>query len=300
MRKYWILSGAGLNGFAYIGAFQEFEKQWGERWFLESEGWYGSSMGALLATLLTIGFSIEELIHLVREFPWDTLVDPSWDSIWHHCYLDDGKRYRKLIKSCLLQKNVSTDITLREVEERYQRKIGITVSNLTFGIVETLNGREYPNIKLIDALTITTAVPFLFPPTMIDLNGSGPCLYTDGAFFRPYPFHHVSKDDQRNSIGFYNANPINPSIQTYLPNNVFEYMSMIFRSSRMFLVRQLWTDTLADRTISFDFSPKDELDFDMTMEEREGLIEKGRQKAKEWLSRKNSIMELDSIDKDLQ
>lgn len=285
--KYWVASGAGMNGFAFIGTIRKFEEIWGAQCILKSKGWYASSMGALLLTFYTIGYTTEEIQQIFLSFPFDTLISPTFDNFWNECYLEDGQMFYTFIESCLKERNIEPTITLQQLYNKTGLLNGICVSNITLSTVECWTHLTHPHIPLIDALRITSAYPFFFPPVIYSPELQNPqktYLYTDGALFCPYPFRYIPKKHIQHTIGLYYSHKKIEDIDTkeytaeeLKPHNLMHFIQMLFRSSRVFLTHTdiSITKDIQKQTVFYTSSILHELDFSPSHEEREMILAYG-------------------------
>ena len=74
------------------------------------------------------------------------------------------------------------DITLLELFEITKVRLSIKVVNITKSCIEYLSYETYPNLSIVQALLMTTAIPYLFKPITYQSN-----IYIDGGACGGYP-----------------------------------------------------------------------------------------------------------------
>src|SRR6266849_5971729 len=73
--KNLVMEGAGIRGFAYVGAFEVLDSL-GILKNIDRVG--GTSAGAIQAALLAVGYSPDEIIHLAYNTPLKNFNDGGW------------------------------------------------------------------------------------------------------------------------------------------------------------------------------------------------------------------------------
>ena len=74
-----ILSGGGIRGIAHIGALIELRKYGYLKLVKE---WLGVSAGSILALMIVIGYTLEELLTFSMNFDFSNIMDPDDPTAW--------------------------------------------------------------------------------------------------------------------------------------------------------------------------------------------------------------------------
>lgn len=194
MYKYLAISGGGVKGLSMLGSLRMLE---GLGLLDEVEEYIGSSIGGVLVTMLSMGFTSKEMCEIAFALNPGNFVDLNIVEIFNNLGLDDGSRIVKLFRSMLKMKGGNgngngngsgsgsgsgADITFLEHYEKTGKLVTLTGSCLNDKKLYYFNVRESPKMKIIDALRITLSFPIFFTPVVY--NGK---LFVDGAFLAPNP-----------------------------------------------------------------------------------------------------------------
>lgn len=199
--KHIVLSGGGGILLSHIGALYE---------CIESnildvnkiESIYGTSAGSISAFIISLGLERDVVTDYFIERPWHKLFEPLSMNIFN-MYSNKGMYNKSLFIDMLSPlftfKNISCDITLKE----YYNISSITLYFYTVKI-ETLEDVElshlsHPDLKLMDAIYMSSCFPFIFEPFWYDDT-----FYLDGGVTLNYPILnciHRNTDDISSILG---------------------------------------------------------------------------------------------------
>lgn len=182
-----FLSGGGLKVASFVGALQELDLR-GVRAF------YGVSAGAILACLLCLGVSAEDIRGVFSSASWHSIfyATISVQRLWkaRESILDFGPIAR-FIEALLLRAGVPADITLGAVQKRTRRVLGVFYVRMDTGTVVLCTGSSHPNLSVKEALSASCSLPMIFPPTLV--QGS-PCV--DAGFFNNCPISLLADEKE--------------------------------------------------------------------------------------------------------
>jgi NTE family protein len=195
--KHLVISGGGPLGFRYLGALQKLEmnKFWS---FNEIESIYGTSIGAIIGTFICLKYDWETLNKYIIERPWHDAFKVNPKQIFDSYYnkgLFDKKLAEIIFKPLLEAKDLTLNITLKEFYEFSKIDLHIFTFDLNkFQTIE-LSHTTHPDLGLLQALTMSSSLPGIFIPTIIDN-----CCYIDGGVLCNYPLNqclrdHTNKDE---------------------------------------------------------------------------------------------------------
>ena len=105
------------------------------------------------------------------------VIDIEFSKFMNRSSLLEGKGMENILKKFIKCKNCK-DITFLQLYEKTKIHFTVTGSDVVNYKSVNFNYETFPNMKLITALRITSAIPFLFPPIRYK-DG----LYTDGCLF---------------------------------------------------------------------------------------------------------------------
>ena len=195
--KHLVISGGGPLGLRYLGALEKLEQE--QFWKMnEIESIYGTSIGSIIGTFICLKYEWDTLNKYIIERPWHDVFKVSVKQIfdsYHNKGLFDKKIVELIFKPLLNAKDLNLDITLKELYEFSKIDFHIFTFELNkFETVE-LSHKTHPDLSLLQALTMSSSLPGIFMPTIIDN-----CCYLDGGVMSNYPLNeclrdHTNKDE---------------------------------------------------------------------------------------------------------
>jgi NTE family protein len=200
-----ILSGGSALGFAHFGVLKALE----EKQITPTEI-IGTSMGAIAGALLASKFSYKEIEEIIDEINYLKLLKINILSLTS---LIDQKKIRDFLSTKIGETTFNeTKIDLK-----------IITTNINTGHIKIFNKKDTPNIKIIDAICASIAIPAVFKPYQI--NGE---TYVDGFLCSNLPFEYASSKK---------ILAINLITQKYVENLNSKYVKEILEKS--FYISQL-------------------------------------------------------------
>jgi len=189
-----VLSGGGAKGIALIGALEYLN----EIKILDNfKTIAGTSIGGLIGTLISIGYTPDELHQFILLFDLDKLKSINFNNLFCSMGIDDGHRLEFILGKMFEAKNISKEITMKELYEKTKIKIILTGSCLNTKRIEYFNYETYPDLKVIKAIRITTSIPIYFSPIILNEK-----MYVDGACIDNYPIN-IFNEDLDKVLGIY-------------------------------------------------------------------------------------------------
>jgi NTE family protein len=188
--KNIIFSGGGFKGWAYIGTIRALNEKIP---FKNIEEVIGVSIGSLLALLYILQIDYKFLLEYRINQDIKKYLDIDIDSLIVNQSLIEGKNFKELFLNCA-QNKITNDTTFMEL----YNKIGIKYTTCAFNIskvqLDYFNKDTTPDIKIVDAIMASCALPLLFPAYCIKDN-----WYYDGGICNNCPCNLV---DPEVSIAF--------------------------------------------------------------------------------------------------
>jgi predicted acylesterase/phospholipase RssA len=190
--KHLVLSGGGLLGISYIGLIKYFEEH---NVLYKLKSITGCSAGAIFGSLLAIGYTSKELEKITKSMIFKDYLKINVDSILNFTNtkgFESGKNLNIFIKKCIQDKTGDENITFSQVQDKYNIKLQIGVTNLTKSKFELFNKDTTPDISIEKAISASIALPFIFEPIVI-----GDDIYCDGGLLDNLPIDSlIDKDDK--------------------------------------------------------------------------------------------------------
>jgi NTE family protein len=197
-----VMEGAGVKGFAYAGALQVLDSLG----VLDNvERVAGTSVGAIQASLLAVGYTADEIIGLTAGIPLRRFNDGGWMLAggirrlkkqfgWYK-----GERIGKWIAELIAAKTGNGDITFGELHSRCDtaryKDLYITGTDLTYQCLRIFSHETYPQMRIKDAVRISLSIPLYYRAVLMDDTGkiyekpNGQLLHVmvDGGVLSNYP-----------------------------------------------------------------------------------------------------------------
>lgn len=195
--KHLVISGGGPLGLRYIGALEKLE-QYGF-WKVDNiESIYATSIGSIIGAFICLKYDWNTLNQYIIERPWKDVFKVNAKQLFDSYYnkgLFDKKIAEIIFKPLLQAKNLELNITLKEFYEFSKIDLHIFTFELNnFETVE-MSHISHPNMELVQALTMSSALPGIFMPTIIEDK-----CFVDGGVMCNYPLNqclrdHTNKDE---------------------------------------------------------------------------------------------------------
>ncbi|MBR1908481.1 patatin-like phospholipase family protein [bacterium] len=185
--KYDVIFGGGaVRGIAYIGAVKALNELG-----VEIGALAGSSVGAIFAGLLAVGYSVEELKELFLDINFDLFKDIHF-GLGKEFALSKGEVFldwlRELIEKKyygdVYNKNVSLPVTFKDLN----KDLVIITTDLTNFKCKEFSKYETPDFEIAKAIRISSTMPGLMPPYKFENSE-----LVDGDLQKSWPLWKLSK-----------------------------------------------------------------------------------------------------------
>lgn len=267
-----LLASGGIRGLSYIGALEELERRGG---LAAVKTWAGVSAGALTATALAIGYTIQEMHDISVRFNFGILKNIDETSplrLFEHYGLDNGELQRRFFAAIFHVKGLPDTYKFKDLPAGRELKIWAT--NLSKGRLECFSKATTPNVEIAFAVQASATIPVIYDPLRM------PCrsvqqqpqadILIDGAVISAFPLDFLSAAEREKTLGIIctsNYSDAHPEDFTdYLKK--FIMLGFEYRSNPVI-------ELFRDRVIAIDTTDIDAINFDMTGEQKEQLIKRG-------------------------
>jgi NTE family protein len=209
-----VFEGAGIRGIAYCGAIQELESR---NLVSNIERVSGTSAGAIVALMVALGYSGKEIEELIAKTNFKNFNDGRYIFIgginrlnkyfgWYR-----GKTIEAWLEKIIEQKTNNADISFQELHQKGFKDLYITGTCLNKQKLIVFSYQSYPNMKVKDAVRISTSIPLYFEAIFINANGGiihhpkqkqELDVMVDGGFTGNFPIHIFDTMNKQATIGF--------------------------------------------------------------------------------------------------
>lgn len=225
MIKHIVINGGGPTGILSYGALKYlFEKEFIKIDNIKSI--YGTSIGAIISAIIMLQYDWKTLDDYFLKRPWDKVfkIEPdNFFEMYSSKALFQFSLVKEILHPLLTAKDLSEDITLKEFYEFSKIDFHCFTSEINSFENIDLNHNTYPELSLIKALEMSSAVPVLFKPII-----EGDKCYIDGGLLNNYPINECldiekCKDDE--ILGIKNK-WVHPDELITNEMNIFQYLQL--------------------------------------------------------------------------
>ena len=251
-----VLSGGGIKGLLILGALQ-YLYETGKLEKKNIRKYIGTSIGAIINVLLIIGYEPKEIVaHIVKSRFFEdikTKITPL-SGLSGKGFLNYSK-VSKILEN-LIKEKVGSIPTIREFCKKYDIIFLAVSFDYTDQKEFTISMKNCPDLNLLDALRMTSNVPFLFEP--FEYEGK---KYFDGFLTNNYAIDKLDINHDT-AIGIFCETPKNNKESHKSSNwNLFWEIILIPLNQLQHYKRKPYEDSLLNLRIE----TKKEFDFDINL-----------------------------------
>lgn len=158
-----ILSGGGINGIIFLGIIKHLEET---NRLINITTFAGSSIGAIINTLICIGYTYSELENFILYFNFETIKDYNISNLFLNYGIDNGNKLEITLKCLIRNKLQVDDITLIQLYNKTKKNNIIITTCITDKKPYYINHNNYPDLSLITALRMSSCIPLYFQPVI--------------------------------------------------------------------------------------------------------------------------------------
>lgn len=230
-----VLEGGGMKGIAYAGAFEVLDSL-GISDSIEQVA--GTSSGAMNGMMYALGYTGKEISHLNQSTNFGKYNQVGFPLLGGLVRVKKTYGYYKtdrLIKDLgrlMKAKGFSEDLTFQELYEAKKaglplKLLYITGANITDQKIEIFSHKNYPKMRILDAVRISISIPVYFEALFMQPDGSliekkdadsTTKIMVDGGILDNYPFYVfdtlVSVNNGANEYYKCNVNTLGIKLET--------------------------------------------------------------------------------------
>ena len=269
-----VFSGGAIKGMSYIGVLKYFEEN---DLVKNIKQLTGTSIGGFFAFLICLGYKSKDLTDIIRYLDFNNLRDISSDSILNFFEtwgIDTGNKFIHFIKALVKSKGFSEEINFQQLYDI--TKLKLTITGTCVNDQETIyyNYENSPEMLILDALRISCSIPILYQ--CVKQNEK---VYVDGFILNNYPIEFFDNEIDK-TIGFCIYQERKKTIE-----NAEEYIFALI-NCMLNKIQKMSSNKYKKQTIVIETNISG-LNFDLTQEDKETLINDGYRACVDYFS--NSI-----------
>ena len=190
--KHLVLSGGGYNGIDMIGIIYKLE-------LLniinhdDITSVYGVSAGSIVLAIWLLGIEKNVIYDFIIKRPWNKLFNINSEMLFKlvdQKGLLDNTLFIEIMKPLLKSKDLDENITLLEFYNYTKTDFYIFGTKLNTLESVKISHKTHPTMSLIDALSISSALPLIFKPIFYEGE-----FYIDGGIRKHFPVKSAIKDN---------------------------------------------------------------------------------------------------------
>jgi NTE family protein len=196
-----------VKGIAYVGALEVLER---EGILKDIKRVAGTSAGALVAVLISLGYTAQELKDILWNINFQNFLDSSWGLVRNTArFIEDygwykGEFFRELVAGYIKEKTGNSESTFKDLAKSKDfRGLSLIGSDLSTGYSKVFSNEFTPNVKVADAARISMSIPLFFKAVR-GVNGDGH-IYVDGGLLDNYAikvFDRVNYVKNKNNLRY--------------------------------------------------------------------------------------------------
>ena len=184
--EHVVISSAGPNGFIQLGMISQcIENNLISLDHLK--GIYASSAGAIIAVLLCMHVSVEDMLDYFIHRPWHKWFKIDVTQFMKNRGIVSSSIFVDLLSPFFMLHDIPLDINLKDFYEKTNIDLHIFTTSVKELKAVDLNHCTFPNLSVIQAVSMSASVPLLFTPVLYEDE-----YYIDGGMLThcpvsPYP-----------------------------------------------------------------------------------------------------------------
>lgn len=180
--RHLVLCSGSVKGYAILGALNHLYLL---NLLTNVNSYTGCSIGGILASLLSIGYTPAEIYELTFIPNKNTNLFKKCYNLFYNFGMLDTADIGSLLAQLFTNRGIKPDITFKEHFQQTKKYLCMNGSCITDFKTYFFNVYSTPDIKVIDAIKITMCIPFVFIPSKIGHN-----FFVDGSLTITYPFYY--------------------------------------------------------------------------------------------------------------
>jgi len=182
-----VFEGGGVKGIAYCGAIETLSTL---GILQKIKRYAGSSAGAIIATLLAIGYTSNELLQIISNTDFGEFMKQDFGylgdaiNLFRNLGCTSGKSFEQFMSGYIQRKTGNNKYTFKDLYDNQDKELVITVTNLNRSIPMYISHHSHPDMPIKEAVRMSMRVPILFFPHKYNKD-----YYVDGGLLDNYPLH---------------------------------------------------------------------------------------------------------------
>ncbi|MBS4215697.1 MULTISPECIES: patatin-like phospholipase family protein [Neobacillus] len=286
-----VFSGGGIKGFALIGACEEIEER-GFKFVRVA----GTSAGSIIAALIAAGYTSKEIYQLIDEVDLTNLLDTrktiipfklaKWLLLYWRLGLYKGNELEKWLRIKLEAKGLRT---FSDLPPHTLRFIASDLSNGQMVVIPDdlpKYGISPGSFPIAKAIRMSCSIPYFFEPVRLRAK-EGTNVLVDGGVLSNFPmwlFDQENIKKTRPVLGI-KLSPSEYEHEKHKINNAIELFGALFETMKDAHDSRYISKKHAENIIFIPTEGVMTIEFHLTEEKKQELVNLGRERAKRFLNK---------------
>lgn len=292
--KNLVFKGGGVLGVAYAGAVEVLAR---EGILPQVQNLAGTSAGAIASLLLSLRYDHETLTQILLDLDFKRFTSKPeplrfQDRYGWHSTAPVREWLEEQLRASRAQGELTGKETFQDLRELGCRNLLVFATNLNTRSVEEFSAEKTPDVRVVDAVIASLSIPAYFQAFKFP-DGAQSHIYVDGGALQNYPITAFDTPGRRR--GSLKPNPDTLGFHLELLGHHFPTSDLDFGTFGK------WAQTLyetvkdvqsimllsapehLERTAFIDSGGISPIDFEITRDQKEWLIDSGRRAAEAYL-----------------
>jgi len=264
--KNLVFEGAGVRNCGYSGALTALAER---GIYGQVEKVAGTSAGSIVATLVALGYSAEELRQQMLDLDFAAIMDGSrWTApfrLFSDYGLYKGDYFLAQMEEVVAKKTGDKRTTFAQMRAKGFKPLQIIGSNVTTRSIRVFPDEKTQDLAVAEAVRISMSIPLFFAARKLDGH-----YYVDGGVMWNYPIELFDTEDRANpeTLGFLMGVP--EKDPNYPVHHLHDLIGGVFSSilsseqtdimnNPIQMARSVWIDDLGIKATQFDISQEQKL-----------------------------------------
>lgn len=293
--KNLVFKGGGVLGVAYAGAVEVLAR---ERILPDIQNLAGTSAGAIASLLLALRYDHETLRQILLDLDFKRFTSRSeplrfQERYGWHSTQPVREWLEERVRESRAQGELSGNETFADLRDLGCRNLLVFATNLNTRSIDEFSAAKTPEVRVVDAVLASLSIPAFFQSFQFPDGKPNSHIYVDGGALQNYPITAFDTPGKRR--GSLKPNPETLGFHLELLGHHFPTSDLEFGTFGK------WAQTLyetvkdvqstmllsapehLERTAFIDSGGISPIDFEITREQKEWLIQSGRTAAEAYL-----------------
>lgn len=287
-----VFAGGGLKAYAYVGVLDSLDEHG-----YQLERVAGTSAGAIIAGFIAAGYTRIEIQKLLEELNVQSFLDaPKFVQVfpftkWFFLYKQLGLYYGNRLEKWLYEKLAAKNIfTFSDIKKDAYKIVVSDISKSKLVVLpddlEEVYGVCRKTFSVARAIRMSAGYPYFFMPKQLrDVNGNK-SLIVDGGLLSNFPLwiFDADRNKRKRPIVGVKLTSENVHMKPRKIANALDMLQALFSTMIVAHDNRYITKTKQHHIIFIPTSRVDTLNFSLTDQEKEQLIQKGYKKTNAFLT----------------